>query len=117
MPQKSKARIFQALRIYINNETGELEKGLNDAIEMLKPGGKICVISYHSIEDRMVKTIFRDKATGCICPPGIPLCRCGHVPEIDLITRKPPETIRTGNSGKSPVKKCSSSGSGKKELK
>lgn len=89
MPQKSKARIFQALRIYVNDEMGELNKGLEGAVDMIKTGGKICVISYHSLEDRAVKTFFRNKSVGCTCPPGFPVCVCGKKKELDLLSRKP----------------------------
>lgn len=87
-PQKTKSRIFQALRIYINDELGELERGLADSLKVLKPGGRLCVISYHSLEDRMVKRFMRDNAAPCVCPPGLP-CVCGLKPLLKVITRKP----------------------------
>ncbi len=100
MPQKSKARIFQALRIYINDEINELRKGLDGALEVIRVGGRLCVISYHSLEDRTVKQFFKKQAEPCICPPDLPECRCGHIPALKLITRKgirPSETETVSN--------------------
>lgn len=88
-PQKNKARVFQALRIYVNGELEELREGLDAALGILKPGGRLCVISYHSLEDRIVKTFMRDKANPCICPSDFPVCRCGRSPELRPVTRKP----------------------------
>lgn len=82
-------RTFQALRIAVNNELEALETSLRQAVDMLAPRGRICVISYHSLEDRIVKRIFRDYAVHCKCPPGLPVCRCGVVPKLKLITRRP----------------------------
>ena len=76
-PQKTLARIFQALRIEVNDEIRELERGLETAISLLKIGGHIVVLSYHSLEDRTVKRIFRKYIRGCQCPPGLPVCGCG----------------------------------------
>ena len=89
LPQKSKARIFQALRIYVNNELEELRNGLAGAVSLLKPGGRLCVISYHSIEDREAKRFMKTGANPCICPPGLPECKCGRKPVIKIITKKP----------------------------
>ncbi len=89
MPQKSKARIFQALRIYINKELEELREGLEGALAILGTGGRLCVISYHSLEDRIVKTFMREKADPCLCPHDLPICRCGRTPELRILTRKP----------------------------
>ncbi|HJO94120.1 MAG TPA: 16S rRNA (cytosine(1402)-N(4))-methyltransferase RsmH [Victivallales bacterium] len=80
---------FQALRIAVNDELGELEKAVRTSIEILNKGGRLCVISYHSLEDRIVKNIFKNEATECICPPGLPICKCDHKASIKLITKKP----------------------------
>ncbi|MFC1541367.1 16S rRNA (cytosine(1402)-N(4))-methyltransferase RsmH [Candidatus Latescibacterota bacterium] len=88
MPQKSKARIFQSLRIYINDEINELRKGLDASLNILKVGGRLCVISYHSIEDRIVKRFMKENADPCICPPDLPVCDCGRKPKLNIITRK-----------------------------
>jgi 16S rRNA (cytosine1402-N4)-methyltransferase len=72
-------RVFQALRIAVNQELENLEKGLRQGIEVLRPGGRIVIISYHSLEDGIVKKYFREGSQGCICPPGIPVCGCGKV--------------------------------------
>ena len=82
-------RVFQALRIAINDELENLQSGLIQGIENLRPGGRIVVIAYHSLEDRMVKETFRHYSKGCICPPQFPVCRCGMVPKLKLVTRKP----------------------------
>jgi len=82
-------RVFQALRIAVNSELESLKEGLASAVKLCAPGGVIVVISYHSLEDRIVKQLFRDRATGCICPPEIPICQCNHVPEVRILTRKP----------------------------
>ena len=88
MPQKSKARIFQALRIYVNDELNELRLGLDGALKVLTPGGRLCVISYHSLEDRIVKNFMKEHADPCVCPPDLPECRCGRIPDLKLLTRK-----------------------------
>ena len=80
---------FQALRIAVNDEFGELERGLESAFEMLKPGGRLAVITFHSIEDRITKQAMQKWCTGCTCPPDFPVCVCGNKPKAKLINRKP----------------------------
>lgn len=82
-------RTFQALRIEVNSELTVLRRGLDAAVRWLNPGGIIAVISYHSLEDRIVKDAFAAFANRCTCPPDIPVCVCGKQPVLDLITRKP----------------------------
>lgn len=80
--------VFQALRIFVNDELGELERVLPEAVEILRIGGRIAVISFHSLEDRIVKNFFRDAAAECTCPPGLPVCVCGATPSLRVLTRK-----------------------------
>ena len=82
-------KTFQAIRIAVNRELEVLEKGLEAAFELLSPGGRLCVITFHSLEDRVTKQFMKDKAQGCTCPKDFPVCVCGNVPKAKIITRKP----------------------------
>ncbi len=80
-------RVFQALRIFVNDELGALEKVLQLGLERLNSGGRMVVIAYHSLEDRLVKSYFREAAKGCICPPRVPVCGCGRVSRVKILHR------------------------------
>lgn len=82
-------RTFQALRIEVNDELGSLKKGLESFFELLKPQGRMCIITFHSLEDRIVKEYFKSLVDVCICPKDFPVCACGNKPKAKLITRKP----------------------------
>jgi 16S rRNA (cytosine1402-N4)-methyltransferase len=82
-------RTFQALRIFVNDELEILSQSLKDAVELLKPSGRICVITFHSLEDRIVKHTFKELSRGCICPKGSPICTCNREKELKILTPKP----------------------------
>jgi 16S rRNA (cytosine1402-N4)-methyltransferase len=88
-------RSFQALRIAVNDELDPLAVALPAALEMLRPGGRLAVISFHSLEDRIVKRFLRDRERGCTCPPDFPVCVCGHEPELRALQRRP---VRPGGA-------------------
>lgn len=81
-------RIFQALRIAVNEELSALERVLPDTVTLLKPGGRLAIISFHSLEDRIVKRFIRDQSSDCICPPEVPVCTCDTEPQLNRVTRK-----------------------------
>lgn len=82
-------RTFQAIRIEVNDELGIIEKTIRDGVETLKPGGRMAIITFHSLEDRIVKQTFKDLSTACICPPEFPVCVCNRKAIVKTITRKP----------------------------
>jgi 16S rRNA (cytosine1402-N4)-methyltransferase len=93
-PVKHKAndsarRVFQALRIKVNSELENLETFLPKALRLLQPGGKLVVVSFHSLEDRIVKNFFKESSKGCVCPVDFPECRCGRNPQAKILTKKP----------------------------
>jgi 16S rRNA (cytosine1402-N4)-methyltransferase len=100
-------RTFQALRIAVNAELDAVARGLDQAIEVLRPEGRVIAISYHSLEDRIVKRRFNRGATGCTCPPEMPVCGCGKTAELRILTRKPirasAEEIMSNNRARSAV--------------
>ena len=81
-------QVFQALRIAVNNELAELERGIEAAIDVLEPGGRLAIISFHSLEDRIVKHTFRNLSKDCLCPPEQPVCNCNVRAKVRLVTRR-----------------------------
>lgn len=82
-------RTFQAIRIEVNGELKLLEKAVNDCIEVLNPNGRLCIITFHSLEDRLVKSVYKKNENPCTCPPDFPVCICNKKPKIKIITKKP----------------------------
>lgn len=91
---------FQALRIVVNDELAQLNCGLEAALDVCKPGGRLAVIAFHSLEDRIVKDFMRRKSADCVCPPGLPVCRCGQRRQLRLVSRKPiwPDAAEVGRN-------------------
>lgn len=87
-------RVFQALRIHVNGELDQVAQGVRSGFELLRPGGRMAVISFHSLEDRIVKQFFQQLIRPCTCPPGFPVCACGREPRAELLTRK---ALRAGD--------------------
>jgi len=102
---KALARIFQAIRIEVNGEIEHLERGIEACWRILRVGGVLCIISYHSLEDRRVKRFFAAQAKGCICPPRLPICACGRKPAAKILTssawRPLPPEIRLNPASRS----------------
>ncbi|HEX6219915.1 MAG TPA: 16S rRNA (cytosine(1402)-N(4))-methyltransferase RsmH, partial [Acidimicrobiia bacterium] len=100
-------RTFQAIRIAVNGELDAVASGVEQAVDLVRTGGRVVAISYHSLEDRIVKQHFAEKARGCTCPPDLPVCGCGNTAEVRLLTRKPirasEEEIAVNNRARSAV--------------
>jgi 16S rRNA (cytosine1402-N4)-methyltransferase len=100
-------RTFQALRIAVNEELDAIESGLDQAIRLIRPSGRVLAISYHSLEDRIVKRRLNRGAVGCTCPPELPVCGCGNTAELRILTRRPirasTEEIQANNRARSAV--------------
>lgn len=98
-------RTFQALRIAVNQELASLEEFLDEAVNLLNPGGRLCILSFHSLEDRIVKERFKALAKGCTCPPQFPKCVCGKAPQVSILTKRPvrpgPQEVRTNPKARS----------------
>ncbi len=86
---KTLSRVFQALRIFINNELVVLQSFLEKSVSLLCQGGRICILTYHSLEDRIVKDFFKYETLNCVCPKDFPVCKCGKIPRLKIITKKP----------------------------
>lgn len=82
-------RTFQAIRIEVNKEIEILEKAVNDCLDSLNKGGRLCIITFHSLEDRIVKNVYKERQNPCTCPPSFPICVCGNKPDIKIISKKP----------------------------
>ena len=89
MGRNPATRVFQALRIAVNNELENLKQTLPQALKVLEPGARLAIISFHSLEDRIVKEFFKQESRGCLCPPNFPICQCNHKAQIKIITKKP----------------------------
>lgn len=96
-------KTFQALRIEVNGELDSLKNVLEDMVDVLKPGGRLCIITFHSLEDRLVKNCFTSNSTGCICPKTLPICVCNHKPKVKILTKKPiiPSSLEQKNNSRS----------------